>query len=378
MENKKVAAMLLAGGQGTRLKALTKDIAKPAVPFGGKYRIIDFPLSNASNSGIVDIGILTQYKPFVLNEHIGIGSYWDFDRMSGGLKILPPYTNESGGRWYRGTANAIYENLNFLDHLNPKYVLILSGDHIYKMNYKKMLDYHEEKGATATISVIEVPWEETNRFGIMNTDEEGRIIEFDEKPANAKNNLASMGIYIFNWDALRAYLERDIADSNSNNDFGKDIIPQMLNDHNLVYAYTFEGYWKDVGTVKSYWQANMDLLEPDNELDLYDREWRIFTKNENLPPQFIASQSDIKNSLVNEGCFVKGKVNHSVLFYNVRIEENAVVENSVLLPNAVVEEGAVLKNAVVMENMIVKKGETIGDEEMDKITLLSPDGISKE
>jgi glucose-1-phosphate adenylyltransferase len=378
MKREKVVAMLLAGGQGTRLKSLTKNIAKPAVPFGGKYRIIDFPLSNAANSGISDIGILTQYKPFLLNEHIGIGSYWDFDRNTGGLRVLPPFTSESGGRWYKGTANAIYENINFIEYLDPNYVLILSGDHIYKMDYKKMLDYHIEKQAHCTISVIEVPWDEASRFGIMDADEDGRITEFAEKPENPKSNLASMGIYIFNWDALKAYLEMDANDPDSSNDFGKNIIPKMLADKNKMCAYTFEGYWKDVGTVKSYWEANMDLLSENNELNLYCKDWRIFTKNRNLPPQYVSDRAVVKNSLVNEGCIIDGHLEKSILFSEVSVEKGAKVCNSVILSGSVIEEGATVCNAVVMEGVRVKKGTSIGEENGEHVYLVSKDEIIKE
>jgi glucose-1-phosphate adenylyltransferase len=378
MKKEKVVAMLLAGGQGTRLKSLTKNVAKPAVPFGGKYRIIDFPLSNAANSGITDIGILTQYKPFLLNEHIGIGSHWDFDRNAGGLRILSPFAGEAGGRWYQGTANAIYENMNFIDHVNPNYVLILSGDHIYKMDYKKMLDYHIEKQAHCTISVIQVPWDEASRFGIMDTDEFGRITEFAEKPEKPKSNLASMGIYIFNWDALKAYLEKDVKNPDSSNDFGKDIIPTMLADKNNMYAYTFEGYWKDVGTVRSYWEANMDLLSDDNELNLYCREWRIFTKNRNLPPQYVTDQAVVKNSMINEGCIIDGHLEKSILFSEVRVDKGAKVYNSVILSGAIIEEGAKVCNAVVMEGVRVKKGEVIGEENGEHVYLVSKEEIIKD
>ncbi|QSX08639.1 glucose-1-phosphate adenylyltransferase [Alkalibacter rhizosphaerae] len=378
MKREKVLAMLLAGGQGTRLRTLTKDIAKPAVPFGGKYRIIDFPLSNAANSGITDIGILTQYKPFQLNEHIGIGSHWDFDRNTGGLRILSPYTNEAGGRWYQGTANAIYENISFIDHVDPNYVLILSGDHIYKMDYKKMLEFHKEKNAQATISVIEVPWEEASRFGIMATDEEGQIVEFAEKPEKPKSNLASMGIYIFDWPVLREYLIEDIKNPDSSNDFGKDIIPTMLQDGKKMVAYTFEGYWKDVGTIKSYWEANMDLLSEDDTLNVYDRSWRIFTKNKNLPPQFVSDTAEVYNSLINEGCIVEGHLDRCVLFSEVRVKQDAYVHNSVVLSNATIEEGARVYNAVVMEGVTVKKGQVIGDKDNGKVFLVSEDTIIEE
>ncbi|MBF7095747.1 glucose-1-phosphate adenylyltransferase [Alkalibacter mobilis] len=378
MKKEKVLAMLLAGGQGTRLKTLTKDLAKPAVPFGGKYRIIDFPLSNAANSGISDIGILTQYKPFQLNEHIGIGSHWDFDRNTGGLRILSPYTNEIGGRWYKGTANAIFENMSFIDHVDPDYVLVLSGDHIYKMDYKKMLEYHIEKKAHATISVIEVPWDEASRFGIMAADKLGRITEFAEKPEVPKSNLASMGIYIFNWKVLREYLLEDIKKEDSSNDFGKDIIPAMLGDGLGMYAYTFEGYWKDVGTIKSYWEANMDLLSDDNQLNLYDRSWRIYTKNKNLPPQYVSEGSIIKNSLVNEGCVIEGHLEKSILFSEVAVKKNACVYNSVVLSNAVIEEGAKVCNAVIMEGVTVKSGQEIGEKDSNNVYLVSADDIIKE
>lgn len=378
MKKEKILAMLLAGGQGTRLRTLTKDLAKPAVPFGGKYRIIDFPLSNAANSGITDIGILTQYKPFQLNEHIGIGSHWDFDRSTGGLRILSPYTNEVGGRWYSGTANAIYENINFIDYVDPQYVLILSGDHIYKMDYKKMLEFHQEKKAQATISVIEVPWEEASRFGIMDVDEDQRITEFAEKPEVPKSNLASMGIYIFDWALLRNYLIEDIKNPNSSNDFGKDIIPTMLADGQGMYAYKFQGYWKDVGTIRSYWEANMDLLSEEDTLNVYDRSWRIYTKNRNLPPQYIADSAEVHHSLINEGCVVEGFLDRCVLFSEVRIHQDAWVYNSVILSGAIIEEGAQVYNAVIMEGVTVKKGQIIGEKNSDSVFLVSEDSIITE
>ena len=296
----RVVAMLLAGGQGSRLKALTKNVAKPAVSFGGKYRIIDFALSNAANSDIRDVGILTQYKPFKLNSHLGNGSSWDLSRNSGGLRILSPFATEIGGNWYEGTANSIYENMNYIDELDCEYVLILSGDHIYKMDYNKILNYHKEKNSELTIAVMEVDWNEASRFGIMNTDEDGKIIEFEEKPSNPKSNLASMGIYIFNWHTLKKYLIEDNEDKNSKHDFGMNIIPKIINDGLNVYAWKFDGYWKDVGTVRSYWQANLDLLNPDNKLDLYDTTWRIYTKNRNLPPHYVSECADVKKSLINE------------------------------------------------------------------------------
>lgn len=356
----KVVGMLLAGGQGSRLKSLTQNIAKPAVQFGGKYRIIDFALSNAANSGIRDIGILTQYKPFELNSHIGVGGPWDFDRNVGGLRILPPFMSDDGGRWFTGTANAIYENIDFLDSINPAYVLILSGDHIYKMNYNKLLKAHKDKDADLTIAVMEVPWEETNRFGILNVEEDNRVYEFDEKPENAKNNMASMGIYMFNWDVLRSYLVKDNEDKDSVHDFGRNILPMMLEDDKDMYAWSFEGYWKDVGTVQSYWESNMDLLDKDNTLGLHDRSWRIYTNNLNLPPQFIATGATVNNSLINEGCVVSGTVENSILSPGVIIEKGAVVTDSVLLTNAVIKENAKVHKAVVLENVIIEKDREIG------------------
>ena len=378
MKDNKMVAMLLAGGQGSRLKTLTKKVAKPAVPFGGKYRIIDFVLSNVTNSGITDIGILTQYKPYLLNAHLGIGSSWDLDRNFGGLRVLPPFTSEDGGRWYTGTANAIYENIDFIDELDPEYVLILSGDHIYKMDYNKMLDEHKKKNADVTISAMEVPWEEASRFGILNVDGDNKIVEFDEKPEKPKNNMASMGIYIFNWKDLREYLIIDNKDKESENDFGKNVLPRMLNDEKNMYAYKFKGYWKDVGTVKSYWEANMDLLDENNSLDVYDRSWRIYTKNKNLPPQYISSGAEIKTSLVNEGCYIKGNVENSVLFYNIEVEEGATVINSVIQSNCKIKRGAIVCNAVVSEDMIIEEGQKIGSLKDDKVYLVSEEGILSE
>ena len=374
MTKKRVVAMLLAGGQGSRLKTLTKDIAKPAVPFGGKYRIIDFPLSNAANSGISDIAVLTQYKPALLNTHIGIGSIWDYDRNFGGLRMLQPFTSEDGGRWYTGTANAIYENLDFLEGLDPEYVLILSADHIYKMNYNDLLDEHIEKGADVTISVIEVPWDEASRFGIVNVDEDMKIVEFDEKPEEPKNNMASMGIYIFNWEKLRRYLKEDVEDPLSHHDFGKDILPKMLKDGNKLYAWNYKGYWKDVGTVRSYWQANMDLLDDEDYLDMYDKGWRIYTRSRNLPAQFISDQAIINNSLVNEGCKIKGEINSSIIFSEVMVEEGAEINNSVIMSGCVIGKNAKINNAVIVEGINVGEGEKVG-ENNDSIYLLSDEGI---
>ncbi len=375
MKEGKMIAMLLAGGQGSRLKLLTKDVAKPAVPFGGKYRIIDFPLSNCSNSGIFDVGILTQYKPYHLNSHIGIGSSWDLDRRTGGVRVLPPYTNEQGGRWYKGTANAIYENISFIDELSPEYVLILSGDHIYKMDYSTMLDYHMKKKADVTISVVEVPWDEASRFGLMHVNPDMSVIEFEEKPKKPKSNLASMGIYIFNWKALRRYLIADEKDSNSGNDFGHDIIPKMMNDGKKLFAYQFEGYWKDVGTIKSYWESNMDLLEDSNTLDLYDRNWKIYSKNRHLPPHYVSKDASVVNSLINEGCRIEGNLYNTVLFNEIMIAKNAKVINSVVLSGAVIEEGAEVYNAVVMEDVVIKAGTKIGTEDDTIVYLVSKNKI---
>lgn len=373
-----MVCMLLAGGQGSRLKALTRDTAKPAVPFGGKYRIIDFALSNATNSDIHDIGILTQYKPFRLNEHIGIGAAWDYDRTYGGLRLLSPFYSEEGGRWYDGTANAIYENIAYLDNLNPKYVLILSGDHIYKMDYNRLLDVHVQKGAEATIAVMEVAWEEASRFGIMSTDEEDRIIAFEEKPKEPKSNLASMGIYIFNWPTLRKALVEDYNDKSSSYDFGHDIIPKMLKANMPLYVYRFKGYWKDVGTIKSYWEANLDMIDPDNGLDIYEKDWRIYTSAKNLPPHYIGEKAEVSNSLVNEACRIYGKVEHCVLFTNVTVEEGAEVKDSVVLSGSVIKKGAKVSHAVIGENEVIEEETQIGEEQSDAICLVAGGKITKE
>lgn len=374
----RVVTMLLAGGQGSRLKALTKDLAKPAVPFGGKYRIIDFGLSNSANSEIRDIGILTQYKPFELNAHIGNGASWDYDRDNGGLRILSPHYTEKGGRWYEGTANAILENMDFLDNLEAEYVLVLSGDHIYKMNYKKMLDYHKEKGAVATIAVMEVPWDEASRFGILNTNEEHRIVEFDEKPENPKSNLASMGIYMFNWSVLREFLIQDNEDKDSEHDFGMNVLPKMLDAGNEMFAWRFDGYWKDVGTVKSYWEANLDLLKDDNPLDIYDPSWQIYTKTRNLPPHYVSKDAKINNAMINEACRIEGSLDNCVLFNNVFVEEGAVVKNSVLLSNSTIKSGAKVYNSVIMEDVTIEEDQVVGDPKSDKVYLVSLDSISEE
>lgn len=378
MIENKVVAMLLAGGQGSRLKALTRKVAKPAVPFGGKYRIIDFALSNSTNSGINDIGILTQYKPYLLNTHIGIGTAWDYDRNNGGLRVLPPFTSEDGGRWYTGTANAIYENIDFIDELDPEYVLILSGDHIYKMDYRQLLKAHKEKNADVSIAVMEVPWEEASRFGIVNVNEENRIIEFDEKPKKPKNNMASMGIYMFKWKELRKYLVKDNKDKESENDFGKNVLPMMLNEGKAMYAWSFDGYWKDVGTVRSYWEANMDLLDRNNTLNIYDHKWRIYTKSKNLPPHYLGRSSIVRNSLINEGCLVKGEVTNSILFSEVDVEKGAKINNSVVLSNCTIMKGAEVNNAVILEGVTIKENEKIGEPGDGNIYLVTEKGYTVE
>ena len=354
--------MLLAGGQGSRLGILTKKVAKPAVPYGGKYRIIDFPLSNCTNSGIDTVGVLTQYQPLELNAYIGSGAPWDLDITNGGVFVLPPYQKGKSGEWYRGTANAIYQNIAFIEQYNPDYVLILSGDHIYKMDYNAMLNYHIRHGADATIAVREVPWEEASRFGIMNTDSDDRIIEFEEKPKNPKSNKASMGVYIFTWEKLRHYLEEDEADKKSSNDFGKNIIPNMLNDKQVLVAYSFNGYWKDVGTIESLWEANMDLLETPMPIDMHDKRWRIFAKNPGMAPHYIAKGATVKDCLITEGCEVYGNVDHSILFAGVIIEEGAKVESSVIMPGSIIKRGAVVKRTIVAENAVVGPGALIGED----------------
>ena len=364
MGKNEIVAMILAGGQGSRLGVLTKKLAKPAVPFGGKYRIIDFPLSNCSNSGIYTVGVLTQYKPLELNAHIGIGEAWDLDRTHGGVSILPPYQEEKGGEWYKGTANAIYQNIEFVDRYDPEYILILSGDHIYKMDYTKMLDFHKEKQAEATIAVIEVPMDEASRFGIMNTREDLSVYEFEEKPKNPKNNLASMGIYIFNWKTLKKYLREDESDKTSKNDFGMNIIPSMLGDGNKMVAYPFKGYWKDVGTIDSLWEANMDLIKEDNELDLHDEEWKIYSVNPVRPAQYIGENAKVSNSLVVEGCIVNGQIENSILFQGVQIGKNSVVRDSIIMTDAKIGDNVVIEKAIVGSGAIVRKDckISLGDE----------------
>lgn len=361
MKKPECVAMLLAGGQGSRLGVLTQNIAKPAVPYGGKYRIIDFPLSNCVNSGIYTVGVLTQYMPLELNDYIGSGKAWDLDRAEAGVHILPPYQAIAGGGWYKGTANAIYQNLPFIERYDPEYVLILSGDHIYKMDYDAMLSSHKASGAACTIAVLEVPMEEASRFGIMITDEQNNIVGFEEKPAVPKSNLASMGIYIFNWSKLREYLIADEKDPASSNDFGKNIIPNMLNAGEKMVAWRFNSYWKDVGTIDSLWEANMDLLNPKVELDLDDPTWRIYSKTPSAPPQYIAKSAHIENSLVTEGCNIYGTVDFSVLFENVTVEEGAVVRDSLVFPGAKICKGAKVQYAIVAENSVIGANARVGD-----------------
>lgn len=361
MGKSEIVAMILAGGQGSRLGVLTKKLAKPAVPFGGKYRIIDFPLSNCSNSGIYTVGVLTQYKPLELNAHIGIGSPWDLDRRDAGVRILPPYQEEKGGNWYKGTANAIYQNTEFIDSYNPEYVLILSGDHIYKMNYDEMLEKHKSSNADATIAVINVSIDEASRFGIMNTREDHSIYEFEEKPKEPKSTLASMGIYIFNWKTLKKYLREDELDRFSSNDFGKNIIPKMIKDNLKMMAYPFDGYWKDVGTIHSLWEANMDLLDENNKLNLYDKEWKIYSSNQVSIAQYIGEEALIKNSLIVEGCTVYGNVEDSVLFQGVKIGKKAIIKDSVIMPNAFIGDNVIIEKAIIGSDSIIRKGCRIGD-----------------
>lgn len=356
LPKKEVVAMLLAGGQGSRLGVLTKKIAKPAVPFGGKYRIIDFPLSNCANSGIEAVGVLTQYQPLVLNEYIGNGQPWELDGMNSGVTCLSPYESKKGSEWYSGTANAIYQNISYIDRYNPEYVVVLSGDHIYKMDYADMIKFHKEHDAACTIAVINVSLEEASRFGILNTNEDGSIYEFEEKPAHPKSTNASMGIYVFSWKELRKYLIEDAENENSSNDFGKDVLPAMLNAGERMFAYPFEGYWKDVGTVESLWDANMDLLDPNLKLDLRD----IYSKNPMFPPHYVSETATIKNSNISDGCIVEGEVENSILFPGVKIEKGAKVDYSIIMPNTVVKANADIKYSIVSENTVIGCNAVIG------------------
>ncbi len=364
---KECVAMLLAGGQGTRLGELTQNVAKPAVPFGGKYRIIDFTLSNTINSGIDTIGVLTQYQPFELNQYIGNGQPWDLDRLNGGAFVLPPYQKAKSGEWYKGTANAIYQNINFIDRYNPEYVLILSGDHIYKMNYDKMLTAHKEKGADCTIAVLDVPLENASRFGIMNTKEDGTIFEFEEKPKHPKSTKASMGIYIFSWDKLRKYLILDEESKGSSNDFGKNIIPSMLDAGEKMIAYDFEGYWKDVGTISSLWEANMDILDSSSGINLNDRDWKIYARNQAEPPHFIGDNARVVNSIISEGGNIDGEIINSVISTGVSVAPGAQIINSIIMPNTVVERGAVINHAIVGWGARIAAGAVVGEKQTASI-----------
>ena len=360
MVSKDCVAMILAGGQGSRLGALTKNVAKPAVPFGGKYRIIDFPLSNCVHSGINTVGVLTQYQPLELNRYIGNGNPWDLDRSHGGVYVLPPYQSAKAGEWYKGTANAIYQNLSFLESFKPENVLILSGDHIYKMHYGEMLKAHKESGAAVTIAVMPVPWEEASRFGIMNVDEEGTITDFEEKPAEPKSNLASMGIYIFTYEVLKKYLEADERDPSSANDFGKNIIPAMLENGEKMVSFRFEGYWKDVGTIHSLWEANMDLVDQPPKFDLNDRSWSIYSRNMALAPHYVGQNAKITNSTVTEGCFIDGEIKHSVIFGGVELGEGSVVSDSVIMPGAKIGKNVVIEKAVIGADAVIGDGAKVG------------------
>lgn len=356
-----VVAMLLAGGQGSRLGVLTKNIAKPAVPYGGKYRIIDFPLSNCVNSGIYTVGVLTQYQPLELNDYLGNGQPWDLDRQNGGVHVLSPYEAIGGAEWYKGTANAIYQNINFIEKYDPEYVVILSGDHIYKMNYAKMIDFHKKNDAACTIAVLEVPWEEASRFGILATDDTDRIYEFAEKPAEPKSNKASMGVYVFSWDKLKQYLIQDENTEGSANDFGKNIIPAMLNANEKMFAFPFKGYWKDVGTIDSLWEANLDIINPNVDLDLSDKSWRIYSRNPMSPPHYIGSNAIVENSSISEGCEIEGNVDYSVIFSDVTIEDGADVRYSVIMPGATIKKGAKVYYSIVAENAVVEEDAKIGE-----------------
>lgn len=364
--------MILAGGRGSRLHDLTKKVAKPAVSYGGKYRIVDFPLSNCANSGIDVVGVLTQYESILLNSYVAAGGRWGLDAKDSGVYVLPPREKaDSNLDVYRGTADAISQNIDFIDSHSPEYLLILSGDHIYKMNYAKMLAYHKEHKADATIAVIEVPMEEASRFGIMNTDEEARIVEFEEKPANPKSNLASMGIYIFNWKLLRKLLLADIKNPDSNHDFGKDIIPTLLDDGKSLYAYKYKGYWKDVGTIDSLWEANMDLLNADNELDLNDPTWKIYTEDTTALPQYISADASVSRAFITQGCVVEGDVKNSILFTGAKVGPGAKIIDSVLMPGVVVEEGAVVERVLVADGVQIGKNAKVGSADSEHIELIA-------
>ena len=368
MSKKQCIALLLAGGRGSRLKSLTENLAKPAVPFGGKYRIIDFTLSNCKNSGIDTVGVLTQYHPHILQNYLGDGKEWDLNRRDGGLSILPPYQCENGERWYEGTAHAIYQNRHVIDQYDPENILVISGDHIYKMDYNKMLQQHIHTSADATISVKEVPWNEASRFGIMKTDKNtGQIVDFEEKPKNPSSNLASMGIYIFNWKKLKGYLDQEEKNQFSSKDFGKDIIPAMLHDNSKLIAYEFNGYWKDVGTIDSFWEANMDLLNKESNIFLNNKEWQVYTVEQTYPPQYIDNHAKIKKVLISEGCEIYGTVENSVLSSGVKIGEGAIIKDTVILPNAVIGKNVRIEKAVIGPGVVI-----------DDDVMIVPKGSSKD
>ncbi|WP_054024247.1 glucose-1-phosphate adenylyltransferase [Bacillus sp. FJAT-28004] len=373
MGRKEMIAMLLAGGEGKRLGVLTKDLAKPAVYFGGKYRIIDFTLSNCAHSGIDTVGVLTQYQPLELNRYLGIGSPWGLDRRDGGMTILPPFMKQKGGVWYKGTANAIYQNMSFIEPYNPEYVLIISGDHIYKMDYDLMLEHHKRSGADVTIAGIEVDWKEASRFGVMHIDDEDRITAFEEKPKIPTSNIASMGVYIFTWSELQKYLIYDEASRSSSHDFGKDLIPAMMRDGKRLHSYPFKGYWKDVGTIESLWEANMDLLADEPPLELADTDWRIYSVSPNQPAQHIGVSAQVSSSLITEGCMIEGTVDRSVLFYGVKAAKNSIITESVVMPNVRIGEGARIYRAIIGEGAVIQAGVTIGSPDDDAITVIAVD-----
>ncbi|MBN2918645.1 MAG: glucose-1-phosphate adenylyltransferase [Lactobacillus sp.] len=360
--------VILAGGKGTRLGKLTRNQAKPAVPFGGRYRIIDFTLSNCVNSGVKNIGVITQYQPLNLNAHIGNGASWGLDDLNAGVTILQPYSNNEGSKWFEGTAHAIYQNIGYIDQMDPEYILILSGDHIYKMDYEAMLDQHKETGASLTVAVIDVPWDEASRFGIMNTDDNNRIIDFEEKPAEPKSNHASMGIYIFNWKRLREVLVNSFTRNQDMVDFGKNVIPYYLKSGESVFAYNFKGYWKDVGTIDSLWHANMEFLDENNELNLQDRTWRIYSRNPIAPPQIIAETAEIKDAMIVDGSYIAGKVDHSILSANVRIQTGSVVTDSVIMPGAKIGKNVTIHRAIIGEGAVI--GDDVVIDGTDEIAVI--------
>lgn len=374
-KKRKCVAMLLAGGQGSRLGVLTKHRAKPAVTYGGKYRIIDFPLSNCVHSGIDTVGVLTQYEPLELNAYIGTGAPWDLDGITGGAFVLPPYVKGERGEWYTGTANAIYQNIYFIEQYNPDYILVLSGDHIYKMDYSQMISAHEANKADATIAVIEVPMEEASRFGIMNADETLRINEFEEKPKKPKSNMASMGVYVFSWQKIREYLVADSKDEKSSNDFGKNIIPKMLDNGERLFAYPYKGYWKDVGTINSLWDANMELLHDSHGLNLYDDAWRIFSRNPNKPPHFVDQNAKIKNCLISEGCYIYGEVENSILSAGVTIEKDAFVKDSIIMQDTMIKKGGRVLKSIVDEEAVIEENAVVGGEK--EITVIGSKAVIK-